>query len=210
MKKILKVHPSDNIIVALQNIHAGNVVALDDKKYTLAEEIPIKHKFAAKNFQEGDAIIMYGVKIGTAIQPIREGQRIMVENTRHSTEKYQITPQHLEWKGPDISAFRDKTFNGYHRADGRVGTRNYWIVFPLVFCENRNIRVMERTMLEQLGYGAEGRHAVDMSTLLELYNAGASTEDLLAADVINNLPKPKKNQIFPHVDGHLGDWSGFG
>ena len=42
---------------------------------------------------------------------------------------------------------------GYHRADGQVGTRNYWIVLPLVFCENRNVENMREALEEELGYG---------------------------------------------------------
>ena len=43
---------------------------------------------------------------------------------------------------------------GYHRADGQVGTRNYWIVLPLVFCENRNVDRMREALEEELGYGS--------------------------------------------------------
>ena len=42
---------------------------------------------------------------------------------------------------------------GYHRADGQVGTRNYWLVLPLVFCENRNVDRMREALEEELGYG---------------------------------------------------------
>ena len=43
---------------------------------------------------------------------------------------------------------------GYHRADGQVGTRNYWLVLPLVFCENRNVDRMREALEEELGYGS--------------------------------------------------------
>ena len=43
---------------------------------------------------------------------------------------------------------------GYHRADGQVGTRNYWLVLPLVFCENRNVERMREALEEELGYGS--------------------------------------------------------
>ncbi len=33
---------------------------------------------------------------------------------------------------------------GYHRRDGQVGTANYWLVVPLVFCENRNVNVIRQ------------------------------------------------------------------
>jgi altronate hydrolase len=42
---------------------------------------------------------------------------------------------------------------GYHRSDGRVGTANYWLFIPTVFCENRNLDVIREAMQNELGYG---------------------------------------------------------
>ena len=41
---------------------------------------------------------------------------------------------------------------GYHRPDGQVGTANYWLVIPMVFCENRNVEVIKEAILSELGY----------------------------------------------------------
>ncbi|MEL6941473.1 MAG: UxaA family hydrolase, partial [Bacteroidota bacterium] len=135
---ILKVHPSDNIIVALQPFEAGDEVMLDGINYQLTEKIPSKHKFAAQDFAEEDIITMYGVTVGKALRFIPKGSRISVENVVHSSSKYAIEERILDWQKPDSSNFKSRTFLGYHRANGSVGTRNHWIVFPLVFCENRN------------------------------------------------------------------------
>ncbi len=45
----------------------------------------------------------------------------------------------MEWQKPDVSRWQGKTFNGYHREDGQVGTRNYWLVIPMVFLVNTGI-----------------------------------------------------------------------
>jgi len=45
-------------------------------------------------------------------------------------------------------------FLGYRRSDGQVGTRNYWLVVPLVFCENRNIIVLKQAFEEELALRA--------------------------------------------------------
>ncbi len=42
---ILKIHPSDTILVALKNLQAGKTVDYNGKQYTLKENIPAKHKF---------------------------------------------------------------------------------------------------------------------------------------------------------------------
>jgi altronate hydrolase len=58
-------------------------------------------------------------------------------------------------------------FRGYHRADGQVGTRNYWLVLPLVFCENRNIERMKEALEEELGYGSENSYRQHVRQLIE-------------------------------------------
>jgi len=109
--------------------------------------------------------MMYGVKIGIALRPIPKGTRISLDNVTHATNTYQIRGQQHNWVAPDISTFKNRTFKGYHRADGKVGTRNYWLVIPLVFCENRNIAVIKEAMLEKLGYATDRDFTVNMDDL---------------------------------------------
>ena len=40
--------------------------------------------------------------------------------------------------------YSSKTFDGYHREDGKVGTENNWLVIPLVFCQNRYIDELKK------------------------------------------------------------------
>ena len=56
-KKVLKVNPKDNIIVALTDLPAGEIVHLDGADYTVLKDTKAKHKFAADNFVVGDHII---------------------------------------------------------------------------------------------------------------------------------------------------------
>lgn len=201
MSNILKVHPSDNIIVALKDFDKGQQIKLDGQAYQLQEAIPIKHKFAAQDFKLGDSLIMYGVQIGKALKPIVKGSRISVENTTHAAGSYAVKETKQVWEKPNIQAFEKRTFLGYPRKDGKVGTRNYWIVFPLVFCENRNIEALEEAMLEGLGYPSGRKQGADVQTLVDLYETGASTQDLLDADVYTRTVNHKQNRIFPNVDG---------
>jgi len=57
-----------------------------------------------------------------------------------------------EWMAPDVSKFRNKTFNGYKRSDGTVGTANYWLIVHWFFVRNRNVDVIREALLEELGY----------------------------------------------------------
>ena len=86
-KKVLKVNPKDNVIVALLDLSAGESVHLDGAEYTVVKDIKAKHKFAAVDFQEGDQIIMYGVIVGKANQSIRKGEVITTENVKHQKRK---------------------------------------------------------------------------------------------------------------------------
>ncbi len=65
-----------------------------------------------------------------------------------------------------------RTFNGYHRADGQVGTRNYWLVIPLVFCENRNVDALRDAFEEELGYGRPKRYRQQVRQLIDQLHAG--------------------------------------
>lgn len=199
--KVLKVHSNDNIIAALQDLAEGDQVTYEGRTYQLLEDIPAKHKFNTDDLPEGAPVYMYGVLIGKATRPIPKGSRISRENVTHSASDFKVGQQKNSWTPPDISRFKDRTFMGYHRANGKVGTRNYWIVFPLVFCENRNIKVIREAMLEQLGYVTDKHFRVDTQQLVQLYQNGADTTTLLEADIIRDAAAIQDNRLFPNVDG---------
>lgn len=200
-RSVLKVHPEDNVLVALSDLSVGDKVSYDGVDYNLMEDIVAKHKFATQDMVIGDVIKMYGVTVGKAVKPIFKGARISTDNIVHETTEYAITDKQLDWKGPDISSFKGRTFNGYHRADGKVGTLNYWLVIPLVFCENRNLATIEASMLEQLGYANQKDFVVDTYALIDIYRNGGSNADLLGSDIIIESQEIKKNRVFENVDG---------
>jgi len=199
--KILKIHSADNIVVALQDLQAGERVTLDGIDYQLLEDIGAKHKFSAKNFQPDDPIIMYGVLVGKATRSIPAGCWINADNIVHYSDKYTLGQQKTEWQKPDVSRFEGRSFMGYPRSDGQVGTMNYWLVIPLVFCENRNIRVIREAMSEQLGYSTSRQFVVDTQKLIDQYRAGADATTLLESEIILDQQELKAQRLFPNVDG---------
>jgi altronate hydrolase len=188
MKKVLKVNASDNIIVALQNIKAGENIDFEGEKINILQDIAQKHKFAAKDFAIGDILMMYGVTIGKALKPIFKGERISTENVIHATNEVSVENRQYVKNQQiiDVSAFEKKTFQGYHRSDGRVGTMNYWLVVPLVFCENRNINVMKEAMLRPLGYLTEREQYIDIQELIQGYQDGDATETFFSKNIFSN------------------------
>ncbi|HEU4902569.1 MAG TPA: UxaA family hydrolase, partial [Flavisolibacter sp.] len=157
-QKVIKVHPGDNVLVALQDLPKGDVIQYDGEAYTLTDLIPPKHKFFLQDMQQGDAVIMYGVLVGKAQGFIPRGGLMTTANISHAAGEFDYHGSRYDWKAPDVSRFRNRTFNGYHRKDGRVGTANYWLFIPTVFCENRNLDVIREALHNELGYAVTDKY----------------------------------------------------
>lgn len=210
----LRIHPKDNVLAALRDIEKGESVDFEGYSFTTSEQIPAKHKFTFTDFATGDEILMYGVLVGEATRPIGKGARISMENCVHASTEYGVSSEQPTWEAPDVSKWKDVTFNGYHRADGSVGTANYWLVVPMVFCENRNVEVLKSALQESLGYHTTSDFIVNTDTLVNQYKNGASSEDIMAAEIIRTPEEIKQHRIFPNVDGikfltHDGGCGGF-
>ena len=199
--KVLKIHPNDNVIVALTDLFKGETVTLDGQSYILTEDIAAKHKFAMYDFEVGSEIKMYDVLVGKANQSILRGGSINIFNVKHAVSSFELRENHAEWQAPDLSKFAGRTFNGFHRPDGSVGTANYWLVIPLVFCENRNIEVLREALVDDLGYARKHGYQNQTNDLISLYKAGKTVEEILSADLQNTSDGTQKHQLFPNVDG---------
>ncbi|MDG1803513.1 altronate dehydratase family protein [Flavicella sp.] len=202
-KQVLQIHSKDNVLVALTDLKEFSEVVFGEKFYQLKESIPAKHKFSVVDLEKGDAVYMYGVLVGRAIKRISKGGLISTSNLEHDTEKYQVseTKVTMSWDAPDIRKFENKTFNGYHREDGKVGTENNWLIIPLVFCQNRNVEVLEQALVDELGFSKKKHAQFDVKSLVESYNNGASESELLAKDIIISDSHNYKNPLFPNIDG---------
>ena len=194
---VLKVHPKDNVIVALKDLAKGQTIQYEGVTYVMQEDIPAKHKFFMQDMKQGDEIIMYGVLVGKAQMTIAQGARMSTENTKHAAEPYTYRKVNYSWQAPDVSKFKGRTFNGYHRADGRVGTANYWLFIPTVFCENRNLDVIREAMHNELGYAVTDKYKSYTHQLLEALNKG---EDLTNVSLAPAAGK-NSNRPFKNVDG---------
>ena len=177
----LQVHPEDDMIVALRDHQQGEVVGCDGQHVTLTARVAAKHKFARRNVSKGELLRMYGMVVGRATQDIAIGEPLTTTNLEHATDRVQATAGLHTWQAPDVSNWQDRRFQGFVREDHRVGTRNHWIVVPLVFCENRNIQVMSEAMLDELGYGRENHYRQMTRQLVSLQHAGAAPSAIVEA-----------------------------
>ena len=150
-QKVLRIHGKDNVLVALTDLKKGMKVAFENVTYELQNDIAAKHKFVTENLSKDEKVYMYGVLVGKAKKEILKGGLISTTNLEHDTETYGTDSSEAQtvWNAPDISKFTNKTFDGYHRADGKVGTENNWLVIPLVFCQNRNVEVLQQALVEK-------------------------------------------------------------
>lgn len=197
-QKILKVHPNDNLIVALQNLEAGATLEIEGEKITLPAAVERKHKFVKQDIGEQEELRMYGVTVGKANVFLPKGTAITTANVTHKTAKVAARQARLDWQKPDVSKWRDQTFMGYKRSDGSVGTANYWLVFPLVFCENKNIEVIKEAISEALGYSKYHRYKAFAKQIVEKTASGEAAEislDDFTADVFQS------QNPFKNVDG---------
>ena len=195
--RILKVHPSDNVIVALADLPAGSAISHQDEAYTLVDDIPAKHKFFTHDLQVGDPVIMYGVLVGRAQVTIPRGGLMTTTNVKHAADDYAYRGINYAWTAPDVSTFRNRTFMGYHRSNGQVGTANYWLFIPTVFCENRNLDVIREALHNELGYAVTGRYRRYAHALAEGYKQGLPIEEIEFAPA----QEARASRLFPGVDG---------
>lgn len=189
-KKVLKVNPKDNVIVALIDLKENESIQFEDSVYTILKDTKAKHKFAAIDLEEGEHIIMYGVIVGKAHQFIKKGEVITTENVKHQSAKVEGKTEELIWSPPHVEKWKDRTFMGYHREDGQVGTENVWLFFPLVFCENKNIETLKDIFEKELLHEKPSKHQLLLRSLLNGH-AEIQTE----SDIEN-----QDTRIFKNID----------
>ncbi|MFT6865412.1 MAG: altronate hydrolase [Cyclobacteriaceae bacterium] len=185
--KILKVDESDNVLVALFDLAPGEV-RYNDLTINLSAPIPQKHKFLTMDLKAGEKVIMYGVPVGTINTDLSAGTQITIENVTHFADPISLENwSSYAWEPLDVSQWKDKTFQGYHREDGKVGTANYWLFVPLVFCENRNLKIIEEALTKGLGYHKPNKHE-------EYVRHKISSESTFKTS-------GKQERVFENVDG---------
>jgi altronate hydrolase len=197
--KILQIHPKDNVLVALTDLKAGESIFFNNDTINLINDVPAKHKFSMHNMESGAQVFMYGSIVGRAKSPIPKGGVLTTENVIHEANSFGSKSADYQWYAPDVSKYKNKSFLGYHRPDGQVGTANYWLVIPLVFCENRNVDVIKDAFVEELGFGKPNTYKSLVQQMAELYKTGKKSEieSLSVEEDIRN----GKSKIFSNFDG---------
>ena len=133
--KYLKINPDDNVIVAITDLKAGEIITVDNITIHLNEDVPAGHKVALKDFTEGENIIKYGYPIGHTLTALKQGDWINEKNIKTNLAgllEYTYNPIPVSLDIPK----KDLTFKGYRRRNGDVGVRNEIWIIPTVGCVN--------------------------------------------------------------------------
>jgi len=198
----LQINPEDNVLVALQDLAKGTVIQWQGDTFELVEDVAAKHKFTIAAMPKDAEVLMYGVLVGKVNYALEKGALINTDNLRHAADDFRLGKRNIEWTKPDVSAFAHKTFNGFHRSNGTVGTANYWLVIPLVFCENRNVLTLKAAFEEKLGYKVKANdYTAEVDDLIALYQAGADISTIIDQDLSSSVQKHARERLFKNVDG---------
>ena len=134
-KTYLKINKADSVVVCLQPMKKGETIETDGGCVTLLQDTPAGHKVLLKDIKAGEDIIKYGYPIGHAQKDLKAGEWVNEDNLKTNlsgTLSYTYEPVDNKLDFED----EKRTFMGYRRKNGEVGTRNeIWIV-PTVGCVN--------------------------------------------------------------------------
>jgi altronate hydrolase len=157
---VLRVHPRDNVLVALRDLQPGEAVRSPNEELIAQSIVPRGHKLAACAISSGGAVTKYGWPIGKATQEIAPGEHVHTHNlttalTAH--EDYTYAPAATAAPGQPAEA---RTFLGYPRRNGRVGTRNEIWVLCTVGCVARTAQRIAEIAGERLKGRVDGVYAL--------------------------------------------------
>lgn len=174
-----RVHPDDDVAVALRPLAAGTEVAVGGARVTLADDVPAGHKLALRALGAGDPVRKYGEVIGAATAPVAAGAWVHAHNL---ATRLGGPPDDADRPGhrpaAPAGAAPAPTFDGYRRRDGRVGTRNeVWIV-NTVGCVNTAAERIARAAARLAG--SEHPHLDGVHAFAHPYGCSQLGDDLAA------------------------------
>ena len=123
----------DDVAVTTRELKAGTRVLTAGGELVLSGDVPRSHKLAVRDLPSGSAVHKYGQSIGLATVDIVAGAHVHTHNLGmdDNDRTYEFSTARTVLPAPSVPA---RTFQGYHRANGQVGTRNYIGVLTSVNC----------------------------------------------------------------------------
>jgi altronate hydrolase len=153
----VQIHPSDNVVVAIEALDAGQQVVIAGASHVLSAAVPPGHKIATRSIPAGEPVVKYGFPIGRAIEEIPAGAWVHSHNLAtglSGMQEYVYQPS----VPPAPVAGPIPTFMGYRRPDGRVGVRNEVWIINTVGCVNTAADRIARAATERFVGKVDGVH----------------------------------------------------
>ena len=142
MLNFIKIHPADNVAVALTDLPAGTPIVFGGSHFLLPAAISQGHKFAILPLAAGERVIKYGNPIGQTTAAVSAGEWIHTHNLK--TGLGEIISYTYQPEGSPLTEKAECFFLGYRQADGKVGVRNEIWIIPTVGCLNSVVSTIER------------------------------------------------------------------
>jgi altronate hydrolase len=158
--QIVRIHPEDNVVVAVQPLAAGSSIEIDGQSVDIVEDVAVGHKVVLADLPEGAHVVKYGFPIGHVTEAVKRGQWLHSHNMRTNLSDildYRYEPVAAATNGRNRDT--TPTFEGYVRANGRVGTRNEIWIINTVGCVNRAAQRIASKANERYGDVIDGVHA---------------------------------------------------
>src|SRR5256886_4240585 len=129
------VDPRDNVAIVKRETAAGLELLLpEEREMRVNSVVTPGHRFATRTIPAGEFVLQYGQPIGTSLG-IECGDAITHENMADDVPVIRDLPEDLRTPAPEYFAESERaTFMGFHRPDGRVGTRNFVLIVPTSMC----------------------------------------------------------------------------
>lgn len=159
LSSFIKINPADSVVVCLRPMKQGEAIEVDGKTITLLQDTPAGHKVLINDAAEGQDIIKYGYPIGHAKKDLKQGEWVNENNLKTNlagTLEYTYNPVEEKLNIAD----EGRTFKGYVRKNGEVGTRNEVWVVPTVGCVNGVAEKLVELLKQETGCeGIDAIHA---------------------------------------------------
>lgn len=146
----IRLHPDDDVGIALAPLAAGRSVVVDGARVRLVTDVPVGHKFALRAIDNAAPVRRYGQIIGFATAPIATGEHVHTQNLHVGAMTLDYAFGTDRRPIPYVPEAERRTFMGYRRADGRVGTRNTVVLIGTVNCSSHTTRLIAQRARAEL------------------------------------------------------------
>ena len=136
----LRLHPDDDVAIALVPLSANRRIEVGEYALRMGANVAAGHKLALRGIETGQPLRRYGQVIGFATRPIAPGDHVHTHNLAvgemQLDYQFGVDMRPVEMAPPE----QRRTFQGYRRADGSVGTRNTLVLITTVNCAAHTTR----------------------------------------------------------------------